>query len=134
MNATREENFNIDNKSYGNNDDLHFTAKLSGFLLYSIQPAIGLAVVATNGGLLYFYKHSIKASKITILFLTNLTISDIIFGLIFCFRFAMVIAAPQYVELGCRFGVAPGAVISVIVSAWSILLISIQVGYKITFL
>ncbi len=126
MNATTVDNLEFDNK---HNDALDITAKLYGFLVNFFQPTIGLAVVTVNGALLYFYKHSVKASKITLLFLKNLTTSDIIFGLLFCFRFVMVIAAPQYVEEACRYGMAPGSVISVIVSAWSILLISIQVDY-----
>ncbi len=128
MNISTVENLNFNNESYKNNNDQDFTAKLSGFLVSSSQPIIGLAVVATNGGLLYFYKHSIKASKITLLFLTNLTTSDIIFGLTFCIRFVVLTAAPQYVTQACRFVAVPAAITSIIVSVWSILLISIQVN------
>ncbi len=125
------EKLSSSNQSFSDNNNPDITEKLSGFLVQAVQPIIGLAVVATNIALLYFYKHGEKASKITLLFLTNLTASDILFGSLFPIRFVLILAAPEFVTEACRFALIPGSIISVMVSAWSILLITIQVGNKL---
>ncbi len=121
------ENLNSTVQSEVSNDKADLIVTMSGFVTHVVQPLIGLAVVATNIALIYFYKHGEKASKITLLFLTSLTSSDVMFGMKFIIRFVVVSAAPDYIAEACRFVFAPGAVISVTVSAWSILLITIQV-------
>ena len=57
------ENLNLSNQSYSNNNYPDLSAKLSAFVAHAVQPTIGLAVVATNIALLYFYRHSAKARE-----------------------------------------------------------------------
>ena len=98
-------------------------------LLYAVQPSIGLAIILSNIVLLIFYKHKSQKKEITLLFLANLTGSDISLGvLIIVHRILESLIEPEYQIEVCRYvsGVALG---STIVSAWSIFLLSYQVRY-----
>ncbi len=122
------EKLNSTNEGDSDNSVPDLTANLSEFVSHAVQPTIGLAVVATNIALLYFYKYGTKASKITLLFLRNLTSSDILYGFVAIGRSVVVFTASlQYATHVCRYVVFPAFVTSVTVSAWSILLITIQV-------
>ena len=121
------ENFNSGNQTDSSQDTYDFMEKLSEVAVNIVQPIIGLAVVATNIALFYFHKRRANSSKITLLFLSNLTFSDILFGLMFLICFTTVTVVQRFETQVCRFVVGPISVISVTVSAWSILLISIQV-------
>ncbi len=121
------ENLTSGNQSDGSQNTYDLMDKLEAVAVHIIQPAIGLAVVATNIALFFFHKHRANQSKITLLFLSNLTFSDILFGGIFLIRFIVVTGLQRFETQVCRFVVGPVSVISVTVSAWSILLISTQV-------
>ncbi len=133
MNTTSLEDLNSTTRHTSINDVADLRTKLIGFVINAVQPTIGLAVLIVNTALLFFYKHGAKASKITLLFLRNLTCSDILFGFIFIVRFGVITAAPQYTTVVCRFVLGPMNVASVTGTAWSMVLISIQVRYEVKF-
>ncbi len=88
---------------------------------------IGVAIVLTNIALLIFYKQKSKKTDITFLILANLTTSDIIFGMAFLIRLALVLAVPAYLAEACRIILSVGCM-CIIISGWCIFLLSCQVS------
>ncbi len=93
------------------------------------RAVIGMIIVLTNIALLIFYKHrSIKADiLVTLLFLANLTGSDILFGAILLIRSVWILATSRYHIEACRLIFGVGGVVSSLMSAWCIFLLSCQV-------
>ncbi len=115
--------------SYQNNKS-DLAQQISTFLEMAIQPVIGLLIILLNIGLIIFHKRKAGCNKATFTILSNLTISDIIFGSMFVLRFILILVAPKHLTEICRFIFGFGAVISTTMSGWCIFLLSCQVsGY-----
>ncbi len=60
--------------------------ELSTWMERVMQPLLGLVIVITNVLLLYFYRQRSQGREITLIFLGNLTASDILLGVILLIR------------------------------------------------
>ncbi len=101
--------------------------EISKTLVITGHAGIGVAIILTNIALLIFYKQKSKKTDITFLILANLTTSDIIFGMAFLIRLALVLAEPPYVAEACDI-ILSVAMMSTVISGWCILLLSCQVS------
>ncbi len=94
-----------------------------------VQPIIGAAIILINILLIIFFKQKSQRKEITFLFLTNLAISDMQFGAGLITRALFLVAIPQYFTDYCRFLFSFGAILPVMMSAYCIFLISLQVSF-----
>ncbi len=116
--------FFFDNSQKSNGDMFE---QITTFVELGVHPALGLAIVLTNIALLILYKHKSQTKEITLVFLSNLTISDIIFGIMLLVRFTVVLTGLEYQIEACRLILSFGAM-SVTMSGWCIFLLSCQVS------
>ncbi len=101
--------------------------EISKTLVTMGQAGIGVVIVLTNIALLIFYKQKSKKTDITFLILANLTTSDIIFGMAFIIRVALILAEPPYLTEACHIILSVG-MMSTVTSGWCIFLLSCQVS------
>ena len=96
----------------------------------TLRAVLGLAIVSTNIALVIFYKYKSKKADITLLILGNLTGSDILLGMMVLLRLALTSVASRYQIEACLLAgqlTAAGCVLSSLMSAWCIFLLSCQV-------
>ncbi len=124
-----EAELNATMETLNNNDsDTDMHEIIAKILVYAVQPSIGLAIILTNIALLIFYRHKAHSKDVTFLLLTNLTVSDILLGVVLLMKFIFVIAAPQYLTEACRVISGVGGPLSCTMSVWCIFLIFYQVS------
>ncbi len=88
---------------------------------------IGLAIIITNAALIvYFYKDK-KSVWSTSFFLSNLAFSDVLTGIMVVAAVIYKILEPNNMATMCRFNIGTIGVLSSIMSACCILLLSVQV-------
>ncbi len=111
-------------KANNSNTDIHEEK-----IKITLRAVLGLSIILTNTALLVFYKYKSKKADITFLILGNLTGSDILLGTMVLLRLALTSIGSRYQIGACRLGqlTAAGCVLSSLMSAWCIFLISCQV-------
>ncbi len=98
----------------------------TGSLAFTIQMIIGFAMVLINIILVLGFTKERQYTKTTVIFLSNLAVSDILFGFLAVLRLIAIATASDYTQMICR-GTVGGTVLSASMSLICILLISVQV-------
>ncbi len=132
--STLDENTMLTMDSTFNNET---TTKTPEDVLKNLTPSevtfifIGLAIIITNTALIvYFYKDKNSVWS-TSFFLSNLAFSDILTGVLVVVGVVSKIVEPDNLAAMCRFNIGTIGVLSSVMSACCILLLSIQVRFQL---
>ncbi len=135
--STLDENTMMTMDSIFNNET---TTKTPEDALKNLTPSeitfifIGLAIITTNTALIvYFYKDKNSVWS-TSFFLSNLAFSDVLTGIMLIAAVLHKILEPENMATMCRFNIGTIGVLSSIMSACCILLLSIQVRSQLLIL